>query len=88
MPNVDYAMRGYNILRGNPLSIGLEADPGFSNPIFKTTYAAGRVTGDLRYQVPDGLSVYDKPICNIQFTSQNFANEKTYQDDLKVCPFR
>jgi len=82
MPNIGYAMRGYNILRGNPLSTGLDADPGFSNPIFKATYSGG-VTSDLRYQVPDGVSVYDKSICNINFESKHYANEKVYQRDLK-----
>ena len=83
MPNIEYSLRGYNILKGNPLSTGLDADPGFDNCIFVDKYS-GSVTGDLRYQVPDGFSVFKESICNIDFVSKNYANEKNYQDQLKV----
>ena len=32
-PDLDYALMGYNILKGFPMAIGL--DPGFTQPIFK-----------------------------------------------------
>lgn len=49
MPNVEYTLRGYNLLVGNPLSSGHEADPGFDNVIFEATYS-GATTADLRWR--------------------------------------
>jgi hypothetical protein len=48
MPNVEYTLRGYNLLVGNPLASGHEADPGFDNVVFEATYS-GATTADLRY---------------------------------------
>jgi len=39
---------------------------------------------DLRYQIPDGYSVFSKTICNINFLSDTYSNEKHYQNELKV----
>ena len=50
MPNVEYTLRGYNLLVGNPMASGHEADPGFDNVIFEAKYS-GATTADLRYQV-------------------------------------
>jgi hypothetical protein len=50
MPNVEYTLRGYNLLVGNPLASGHEADPGFDNVVFEAKYS-GATTADLRYQV-------------------------------------
>ena len=86
LPNVDYALRGYNILRGNPLATDNEADPGFDNSIFQAVYSDA-TTGDLRYRIPDGYSVFSKPICRIDFLSEYFANEKKYQEELAVRHF-
>lgn len=83
MPNIEYAMRGYNLLMGNPLATGHQADPGFDSSIFEAVYS-GAATADLRYQIPDGMSVYSKTICNIQFLSDVYTNEKKYQHELKV----
>ena len=83
LPNVAYALRGYNILRGNPMATDNKADPGFDNSIFEAKYS-GATTGDLRYQIPDGYSVFSKPICRIDFMSDYFVNEKNYQEGLAV----
>ena len=32
-PDIDYALMGYNVLKGYPLAAG--HDPGFTQPIFK-----------------------------------------------------
>lgn len=86
LTNVDYVLRGYNILRGNPIATGYEADPGFDNTIFEAIYSDA-TTGDLRYRIPDGYSVFSKPICIIDFLSDYFVNEKTYQEELAVSHF-
>ena len=86
MPNVEYTLRGYNLLVGNPLASGHEADPGFDNVIFEARYS-GATTADLRYQIPDGYSVFSKTICNINFLSDTYSNEKHYQSELKVSNF-
>ena len=39
-----------------------------------------------RYQIPDGYSVFSKTICNINFMSDTYSNEKRYQNELKVNP--
>ena len=83
MPNVNYAFRGYNILIGNPMATKVNADKGFKNPIFQATYS-GQITNDLRYEIPDGFSVFNTPICRIDFSSDYYVNEKTYQKSLEV----
>ena len=50
-PDLDYALYGYNILRGYPLHTG--HDPGFTMPIFKADYSGGRQTSDCRCDVPE-----------------------------------
>ena len=38
-PDMDYALLGYNTLKGYPLAVG--HDPGFTLPIFAADYRAG-----------------------------------------------
>ena len=45
-PNIDYNLYGYNILKGFPLSDGI--DPGFTRPIFAANFSAGHTTVDGR----------------------------------------
>ncbi len=47
-PDIDYALLGYNILKGYPLAVG--HDPGFTHPIFKADYSGLRKTADCRYK--------------------------------------
>ena len=138
MPNVEYALRGYNILLGNPLASGhkvpffftnilqaafslpmlctqlsthfcvmfvffgkrklakklflkcwwnwLQADPGFANVIFEADYL-GATSADLRYQIPDGYSLFSKTICKIDFNAETYSNEKQYHNELRVILF-
>ena len=51
-PDLDYALFGYNILRGYPLAVG--HDPGLTHPIFRHNYNEGMHTADCRYHVPKG----------------------------------
>ena len=45
-PDIDYAMYGYNILKGYPHEVG--SDPGFTHPIFKADYKRMQRSADLR----------------------------------------
>ena len=51
-PDLDYALFGYDILKGYPLATG--HDPGFTHPIFLADYTSGKQTADCRYSVPGG----------------------------------
>ena len=48
-PNIEYSFYGYNILKGYPLSEGV--DPGFTQPIFKTDFTSAQHTSDCRYKL-------------------------------------
>ena len=66
-PDMDYALLGYNILKGFPLSVG--HDPGFTLPIFVADYRAGRQTADCRYSVPKGILLIPDVSCETSFSS-------------------
>lgn len=71
-PDVDYALFGYNILRGYPLSVG--HDPGFTYQIFNADYSEGRQTSDCRYSLPHGLSIVPDVSCSVSFSSTVVQN--------------
>ncbi|PVD27822.1 hypothetical protein C0Q70_12996 [Pomacea canaliculata] len=54
LPGVDFALYGYNSLKGCPLAPG--RDPGFTLPIFSADYSAGHVITDNSYSVPRGAT--------------------------------
>ncbi|XP_065063227.1 uncharacterized protein LOC135689803 isoform X2 [Rhopilema esculentum] len=67
-PDLDYALFGYNILKGYPMAIG--HDPGLTRPIFDSDYSKGKRTADCRYHLPDGLIVVPDISCVTSFTSE------------------
>ena len=67
-PDLDYALLGYNIMKGYPVAIG--RDPGLTKPIFKSDYSGKRQTADCRYSVPKGLIVVPDISCVTSFTSE------------------
>ena len=46
-PNIEYSFYGYDILKGNPVSDGI--DPGFTRPIFAADFSSQQKTADCRY---------------------------------------
>ena len=91
LPNLDWALRGYNILEGNPLFTDTDGDEGFKSPIFQETYDGGisrllvRESGDAqRFKEPRGIDIYSEDICTISFDAVSISNEKKYRDDLST----
>ena len=82
-PNVGHALRGYNILKGNPLTTGV--DPGFTGDIFEAIYT-NRTTSDLRYTIPEALHALKEVICQINFqdTTESISSVNKYQKLLGV----
>ena len=91
LPNLNWALRGYNILEGNPLFTETDGDQGFKSPIFQETYE-DRTKRFLPYRSrfapqfkkPNGIHIYNKDICTIDFDSVAISNEKKYHDSLSV----
>lgn len=81
-PNIGYALFGYNILRGFPLTPG--HDPGFTYPIFKADYTKGLLSADCRYFVPDGLVMVPDISCLISFSSTTAHTMYEYTNALGV----
>ena len=79
--NIDWALKGYNILEGNPLQSGTAGDPGFTIPIFKAEYK-GKTNADSTFMLPEGMSGQKKKICKLESETKQFSNEKDYQEEL------
>jgi hypothetical protein len=57
-PNIDYLGSSYDIFQGSPFSAGTGGvDPGFRSPLFNYNYNSRIRTADLRYWVPDSVSI-------------------------------
>ena len=88
MPNIDYALMGYDIYFGNPARTsdsGSIPDPGFKQPIFEASYSKGKVTGDGRFKVPNGMSLIScNGDCNLEFTSKSMSGLQSYTSSLDV----
>lgn len=80
--DVDYALLGYNILRGYPLATG--HDPGFTYPIFRADYSSGGQTADCRYSVPDGLVIVPDVSCVTSFSSTTVRNRFEFAKALSA----
>ena len=72
-PDIDYALFGYNILRGYPLAVG--HDPGLTRPIFISDYTDEKLTADLRYYLPKGFVVVPDISCVTSFTSTTIQDQ-------------
>ena len=81
-PDMDYALLGYNILKGYPLSVG--HDPGFTLPIFSADYLAGRQTADCRYSVPKGIILIPDVSCITSFSSEVVETKYEFSKSLAV----
>lgn len=74
-PDIDYALFGYNILKGYPMAVG--HDPGLTRPIFQADYNDKKHTADCKYTIPKGLTVVPDVSCVTSFTSDVIRD--TYQ---------
>ena len=86
MPNVGYALAGYNVFKGNPMATDpLPLDPGFGAPVFAAHYT-GQTTDDKRYFVPDGFYIRSALSCNIGKDSSAKISKTTsdYQKSLQA----
>ena len=81
-PDMDYALLGYNILKGFPLSVG--HDPGFTLPIFSADYRAGSQTADCRYSVPRGIILIPDVACITSFSSEVVETKYEFTKSLEV----
>lgn len=81
-PNIGYALFGYNILRGFPLTPG--HDPGFTYPIFRADYTKGLLSADCRYFVPGGLVMAPDISCLISVSSTTAQTMYEYINALGV----
>nr|KAG5687468.1 hypothetical protein BaRGS_030473 [Batillaria attramentaria] len=79
-PDMDYALLGYNVLKGYPLAVG--HDPGFTLPIFSADYSAGHMSADCTHSVPKGVVLIPDVSCVVSFSSEvvrsKRKNELTY----------
>ncbi len=78
-PDLDYALLGYDILHGDPMT---ECDPGFTHPIFRADYSEGRQSSDCRYSIPTGLTVYPCQSCVVSFESKLIRNKQEMSKHL------
>ena len=81
-PDMDYALLGYNILKGYPLAVG--HDPGFTLPIFSADYRAGSQTADCRYSVPRGIILIPDVSCITSFSSEVVETKYAFSKSLAV----
>ncbi|KAK3580231.1 hypothetical protein CHS0354_012759 [Potamilus streckersoni] len=81
-PDMDYALLGYNILKGYPMSIG--HDPGFTYPIFRANYSNNDQTADCQYSVPKGLILIPDVSCITSFSSKIVQTQYELQQSLSV----
>jgi len=81
-PDLDYALFGYNILRGYPLAVG--HDPGLTHPIFRHNYNEGRHTADCRYHVPKGYILAPDVSCVTSFASRVVKDNSQFVKSLSV----
>ena len=75
--DIDYALLGYNILKGYPLEGGM--DPGFAAPIFTSDYSGLGMSADCLYSIPDGLHVYPEISCQTSFSSQEIKTKQEFE---------
>ena len=81
-PDLDYAMFGYNVLRGYPLAVG--HDPGLTHPIFRHDYNSGKHTADCRYHVPSGYILAPDVSCVTSFSSRVVKDNSQFVKSLSV----
>ena len=81
-PDIDYALFGYNIMRGYPLAVG--HDPGLTRPIFTSDYTRHKLTADRRYCLPNGLIIVPDISCVTSFTSSTIQDQYQLMKSLSI----
>ena len=81
-PDLDYALLGYNVLRGYPLANG--HDPGFTLPIFDANYSKPHFTADCRFSLPQGLVIVPDVSCVTDFSSTIVQSKYEFSKSLSV----
>jgi MAC/Perforin domain len=73
-PNLDWLLKGYNLMKGDPSNPTL--DPGFSlsSTIFNAPYKQGRRTRDCRYKVPDFMVITPHKSCQKLMKTKSTTN--------------
>jgi hypothetical protein len=83
MPNIDKIGSGYDILFGNPHSIGT-IDPGFRDAVYNLTLYNGKQTPDRRFLLPDGAQVSRCQTCALSFVSTQVNTAEDYENTLRT----
>ena len=81
-PDIDYALFGYNILRGYPLAVG--HDPGLTRPVFISDYSEVKLTADCRYLLPKGFIIVPDISCVTSFTSNTIQDQHELTNSLSA----
>ena len=72
-PNMVYALRGYNIRRGDPMK--KSGDVGFKNQIFLPS----KVNSNNRVELEEGITAVDLTFCQRTLTTKCFSNSNEYR---------
>ena len=62
-------MRGYDKFLGDVDETTVDGDPGYRHPIFLANYSGSRAASNNKFQIADGLEVYEKTICSMSYES-------------------
>ena len=81
-PDIDYALQGYNVLKGYPQAIG--HDPGLTHPIFYADYSQERQTSDCRYSLPSGIYAAPDVSCITSFKSEEITTSYQFSKSLSA----
>lgn len=84
MKNIDYLFAGYDVFYGNPYPVSGKVDPGFRDQIFEVNYEKKTVSGDRRYNVPDGCTFKQTSSCDMNMAHTEITGEKSYKNTLGI----
>jgi len=85
MPDIDYALKGYDIFFGNPHASDADTDPGFRAAIFKVDYSDNNISGDKRFNIPNGMEIIKcNHNCKIDMSTTMIKGTKSYQKTLEA----
>lgn len=88
MPNIGFLFAGYDLMRGNPIATGVGGvvtnDPGLKGTTFDSTFTELQTTQDLRYTLPDNISVRSCSGCQLDFSSTIMASTTDYTNKLST----
>ena len=79
MPNIEYILIGYDIMKGNPLDTSgkNKIDPGFTTPIFDAGADGYSLTPDKRHSVPSKISILGCEGCDLSFQTTVVESSKS-----------